>query len=236
MPAEADWKMRNPYSDKCLMNDFLAYEMFEQMGNYQCRRRFVEVFVNPTPGTKLTYANYYGVLVFLEKIETGKDRVNIAETDPREHQRAVHLRRLHVQARQGQRRRPGFHHHQRDGLQAARTEAQGNRGGVTNPQVQWLRKYISLYEAAVGAADWLTRTGTNHYSHYIDMDTFVDHHWICEFPKQIDGYRISNFFAKDRERQNQECPDLGLEPELRQRRLPGRRQNQRMVLYPIGRR
>ena len=44
----------------------------------------------------------------------------------------------------------------------------------------------------------LTRTGTNHYAHYIDVDAFVDQHWIVEFPKQIDGYRISNFFSKDR--------------------------------------
>ena len=46
MPAEADWKLRNPYADKCLMNDFLAYEMFEQMGNYSVRRKLVEVFVD----------------------------------------------------------------------------------------------------------------------------------------------------------------------------------------------
>ena len=47
--------------------------------------------------------------------------------------------------------------------------------------------------------DWLTAIGTNHYSHYIDVDSFVDNHWIVEFTKQIDGYRLSNFFSKDRD-------------------------------------
>ena len=39
MPADADWKLRNPYSDKCLMNDFLGYELHEQMGHYDTRTR-----------------------------------------------------------------------------------------------------------------------------------------------------------------------------------------------------
>ena len=37
-----------------------------------------------------------------------------------------------------------------------------------------------------------------HYSNYIDLDAFVDQHWIVEFPKQIDGYRLSDYFQKDR--------------------------------------
>ena len=44
----------------------------------------------------------------------------------------------------------------------------------------------------------MTATGTNHYGHYIDVDSFIDNHWIVEFSKQIDGYRLSNFFSKDR--------------------------------------
>ena len=30
------------------------------------------------------------------------------------------------------------------------------------------------------------------------MNAFVDQHWIVEFPKQIDGYRLSDYFSKDR--------------------------------------
>src|SRR6185369_14185354 len=45
LPKEADWKMRNPWSDKCLINDFLGYELFDDMGHYSCRRRMVEVFI-----------------------------------------------------------------------------------------------------------------------------------------------------------------------------------------------
>src|SRR4029079_1255219 len=76
MPADADWQLRNPFTDKCMMNDFLAYELFEQMGHYSCRRRFVEVFVHQGGG-KLTAGDYHGIEVLLEKIEIDRNRVDL---------------------------------------------------------------------------------------------------------------------------------------------------------------
>ena len=69
---------------------------------------------------------------------------------------------------------------------------------ANHPQVVWLRNYLNQMEKAMYSSTWLTQTGTNHYSHYLDVDSFVDQHWIVEFPKQIDGYRLSDFFNKDR--------------------------------------
>jgi hypothetical protein len=65
-------------------------------------------------------------------------------------------------------------------------------------QLSYLVSYLNAFNASMNAADWTTRTGTNHYSHYIDVDAFVDQHWIVEFTKQIDGYRLSGFYSKDR--------------------------------------
>src|SRR6185369_953673 len=75
LPSDADWKLR-PAWEKSLMNDFLAFELFDQMGNYSVRRKFVEVFVHSGTG-KLTAADYGGVEVFLEKIEIAGNRVNL---------------------------------------------------------------------------------------------------------------------------------------------------------------
>ena len=212
MPAEADWKLRNPYSDKCLMNDYLAYELFEQMGNYSCRRKFVEVFVD-TGGGRLSYpGDYIGVEVFLEKIERGKDRVDIAELTP------SHTNQPSITggfmfkkdkdssgdlnftaAGQGLKLHEPKPKEMRSTLTAGITSWPG--AGYTpsaSNQMTYLVNYLNAFNTAMTAADWKTRTGTNHYSHYIDVDSFVDSHWIVEFPKQIDGYRISNFFRKDR--------------------------------------
>src|SRR4029079_13147854 len=61
-----------------LMADFLAFEMFDQMGNYSVRRKFVEVFVHQGAG-KLAAADYHGIEVFVEKIEQAGNRVDIAK-------------------------------------------------------------------------------------------------------------------------------------------------------------
>src|SRR5262249_30170525 len=36
-PADSDWRLRNPYDDKTLVNDFLGAQLMEEMGNYSMR-------------------------------------------------------------------------------------------------------------------------------------------------------------------------------------------------------
>ena len=199
MPAEADWQLRNPYSDKCLMNDFLAYELFEQMGRYSCRRRLVEVFVD-TGGGKLRYPNdYIGVEVLLERIEVGKARVNIAELTPSQTNEPAISGGYMFKKDKDSPNDKNFS-----------TAGGGGFGGqnlkvhepkppqITAQQLDWLKNYLNRFEASMYANNWTNATGTNHYSYYIDVDAFVDQHWIVEFPRQIDGYRLSDYFNKDR--------------------------------------
>lgn len=199
MPAEADWKLRNPYSDKCMMNDFLGYELFEQMGHYQVRRRFVEVFVD-TSGGKVTYpGDYHGILVLLERIEAGKDRVDIAElTSGHTNEPAISGGYIFKKDKDST-GDVGFSTTGGAGFSAQALKIHEPKPTqITTAQLNWLRNHLNQFERALYAADWITATGTNHYSHYIDVDSFVDMHWIVEFTKQIDGYRLSSYFTKDR--------------------------------------
>ena len=82
LPSGNDWILNNPYTDKPFLQNFLAYELFEKMGHYSVRRRFVELFVN-TSGGRITYPrDYVGVYLLLEKIQVGKNRVAIQEMTP----------------------------------------------------------------------------------------------------------------------------------------------------------
>ncbi|MCL4179404.1 MAG: lamin tail domain-containing protein [Verrucomicrobia bacterium] len=199
MPPDGDWRLRNPYSDKCLMNDFLAFELFEEMGRYSVRRRLVEVFVNTTGG-KLSYPrDYYGVMVLLENIERGSERVNIARLGP-EHTQEPEI--------------TGGYMWKKDkdstgDLNFSTTGGGGFSGQqlkihepeaavITSAQLNWLRTHLNRMEQALYAPGWLGAAGTDHYSHYLDLDSLVDQHWIVEFTKQIDGYRLSNYMRKDR--------------------------------------
>jgi hypothetical protein len=199
MPADGDWRLRNPYSDKCLINDFLGFELFEEMGRYSVRRRLVEVFLN-TRGGKLTYPrDYYGVMVLLENIERGSDRVNIARLTP-DHTQEPEITGGYMWKKDkdstgdlnfGTGGGGGF---SGQSLKIHEPKPQA----ITSQQLNWLRTHLNRMEQALYATGWLTAMSTNHYSHYLDVDSFVDQHWIVEFTKQIDGYRLSNYMHKDR--------------------------------------
>src|SRR5207247_2246905 len=82
MPADSDWKLRNPYNDKTLLNDFLGFELWEKMGHYSVRRRLVEVFIDSGGGSVVYPNDYYGVMVLCETIKVNKDRVDIPKLSP----------------------------------------------------------------------------------------------------------------------------------------------------------
>src|SRR6266481_6846763 len=65
-------------------------------------------------------------------------------------------------------------------------------------QLNYLRGFMGAMERALYSTSWTTLTGTNHYSYYLDVERFADQMLHIEFTKQIDGYRLSDFFSKDR--------------------------------------
>ncbi|HTD68049.1 MAG TPA: CotH kinase family protein, partial [Candidatus Limnocylindria bacterium] len=199
MPSEADWSLRSPFTDKCLMNDFLGYELWEDMGHYSCRRRFVEVFVD-TGGGKLSYpGDYFGVYVLFERIEIGNDRVDLEKLAP------AHTNEPAI---------TGGYIIKKDKDSAGDTSFTTTGGAghsahilkfhdpkpseISIVQSNWIRNYVNRFEASMYVANWTNAIGTNHYSHYIDVDQFVDQHLHVEFTKQIDGYRLSSYYSKDR--------------------------------------
>lgn len=67
---------------------------------------------------------------------------------------------------------------------------------ITPVQRAWLNAYVSQFEAVLYGPDF--RNPTNGYRAFIDADSFIDHHLIVEATKNVDGFRFSTFFTKDR--------------------------------------
>lgn len=198
MPEGADWVLLNIWNDKTLMNDFMAHELFEKMGHYAVRRHYVEVFLNGShpdnvdSSGKVGYEDYIGIYLLLEKIQIADHRVNIAKLSPTDNTEPnisggyiftkdkdspgdVNFTTLHGENLK-------FHDPKGEDL--------------TQVQQNWLVNYINQFERALYGSQW-TNANTG-YEKYIDVDSFVDYHWIVEFSKQIDGYRLSNYMQKDR--------------------------------------
>ena len=83
MPAESDWILQTPYNDKTLMRNTLPYTLMREANGAAgaVRTRFVEVFFNQDGGP-ISYADYRGIYVLMERIKRGPDRIDIASPSP----------------------------------------------------------------------------------------------------------------------------------------------------------
>src|SRR6266849_1793946 len=191
MPKDSEWVLYAPYQDRSMIRDVLAYELFNKMGHYAPRTRFVEVFVNRSEG-RLGKRDYQGVYVLIEKIKRSKHRVDIAALHPSDTTEPAItggylFKRDHSDHMGG-----GFY--TRRGVQFLYVDPKDNE--LTPKQRAWLANYMNQFENALYGPDFANPT--NGYAAYLDIDSFIDQHLLIELSKNIDGFRYSTFLQKDR--------------------------------------
>ncbi|HEY5913173.1 MAG TPA: CotH kinase family protein, partial [Verrucomicrobiae bacterium] len=199
MPAGSDWLLYPPYSDKTLLNNVISHELFEAMGHYAVRRRYVEVFLHRTAG-RLSSSDYQGIYVLLERIRVHKNRVDVPTLTPTDN--------LPPEVTGGYL----FSKDRVDPGSVTVTTSSGQQLNVlypkpdkiSQPQYDYFGGYLNAFEAALYSANW--RDPLTGYAAYIDVDSFVDYHWIVEYPKNIDGVRLSNYLHKHRNGKIHEGP------------------------------
>ena len=193
MPAESDWVLYAPYDDKVLSRNHLIYSrMRALMGSdgFAVRTRFCEVFFNQEAGQPVSLGDYRGVYVLMEKIKINNSRVDVQKlneltTDPT----AI----------------TGGYIVKHDRVNTGDTTL-NTSGGVTigsvdpdawnSAQSGYLQTYFNDFETALNGANF--GDPVNGYQKYIDRDSFIYNQWFVEIAKQIDGYRLSQYFWKDR--------------------------------------
>src|SRR6185369_11273395 len=190
-PKDSDWVLYAPYTDKTLMRDFLAYELHGKMGHYSVRTKFVEVFVDSSRG-KLSMSDYAGVYVFEEKLKVGKDRVDIAPLLPTDISEPEITGGYLIKKDRLDPGDSGFS----TGRAGTLAYVEPKEDEITPAQAAWLRSWFSQFETALYGANF--RDPINGYARFVDVDSFIDQHWIVEMSKNIDGFRLSNYMHKDR--------------------------------------
>jgi hypothetical protein len=190
-PAESDWVLHGPYSDKSLMRNFLAYKWSNDIGRYAVRSQYVEMFLN-TAGGAVSMDDYVGVYILMEKIKLSENRVNITELKPSDN--------IEPQI-------TGGYIVKKDKLDSDDLTFRTSRGlnliclepdkdEITQLQMDWIRNYLNEFEAVLYGSDFTHPT--QRYAKYIDVGSFIDHHIIVELTKNIDGFRLSTYMYKDR--------------------------------------
>jgi hypothetical protein len=190
-PAESDWILQGPYSDKSLMRNALSYKWSDEIGRYAVRTRFIEMFLN-TNGGSVTMSDYVGVYVFMEKIKRDKNRVDITKLEPDDNSEPAITGGYIIK---NDKIDPDDRYFTTNtGMRLIYDEP--SPADITPQQMSWIQSYIRNFESVLSGPDFADPV--DGYAKYIDVGSFIDHHIIVEMTKNIDGIRLSTFMYKDR--------------------------------------
>ena len=192
MPEESDWVLNTSYNDKTFMRDVLAYDLANRMRRYATRTRYCEMVIND---------KYEGLYILMEKVKRDKNRVDVSS--------------LKVTDNTGDDVTGGYI------LKIDKTEGSKSKlwstflningasyvipfqieypkiTDITDAQFMYIKKYVTDFEVSLNGSDYLTPKAK--WRDMIDIDSFVDYFLITEFTKNIDGYRLSTYFYKDKD-------------------------------------
>jgi hypothetical protein len=191
LPEGNDWLLYPSYDDKTFLNNVLTEEMFAAMGHYSVRCKYTELFLHQT-SNRLAAADYAGIYILIERIRIASNRVDIAKLGPTDNTLpAVTGGYLFSKDR------PDTNNPIITTISGQQLNVLEPKSDVITPaQFAYLSNYLNTFEMALYGANW--RDPQTGYAAYIDIDSFVDQHWIVDYPKNIDGFRLSNYMNKDR--------------------------------------
>jgi len=190
MPAEEDWILYAPYSDKSLIRNVLTFTLAAQYSEvYVPRCRFVELFLNN---------EYDGVYVLMEKIKRDSVRVDIAKLkkDDIEGEELTggYIVKIDKSTGSGG---DGWHS-QFKNSNNSETFYQyeyPKYSKIKPEQKEYIADYINRFESAV----YYSLTGEEDgFQNYMNSESFYDFVIMNELTKNVDGYRLSTFLYKDK--------------------------------------
>lgn len=189
LPAENDWVLYAPYSDKTLLRNAITYSLHAEMGHYAPRFRFCEVFLNGT---------YCGIYLLTEKIKQDKNRVDIAKVKPTDTSGVEITGGYLFKIDKSNGPEVGWssgilnEFFPDDTLQFLFHDPEAE--DLTIKQRNYLQTYVDSFEFALKSEQFMN--DTLGYRNFIDVESFVDYFIINEITKNVDGYRRSAYFYK----------------------------------------
>jgi len=191
LPPENDWILYGPYTDKSLLRNVLTYKIANELGWYASRTVFCELLIDD---------DYKGIYVLMEKIKRDVNRVNIANLTPADSAGDALTGGYIIKVDKGN----------DGGWTSPYPPVQPNPGSntiyiqyvfpkdfeITIPQQNYIQSYVDSMEDALASPAFANpATG---YRKYTDVASFIDYFLINEISKNVDGYRLSTYFYKQR--------------------------------------
>ena len=195
MPADSDWVLRGPFTDKALIRDAFVYGLGRDMGIHAPRFAFAEFYLN-TDASPLSSADYMGVYMIVETIKNSKDRLDLKQLDEED----TALPKI-----------TGGYIFKFEWMAAEEPilECTGaaatcwNYLEVEDPdplvpqQEAWLTQHLQQFHNLLHSPGYTDpQTG---YPAWIDVGSFINQLIIYELSREMDSYVRSAYFHKDRD-------------------------------------
>lgn len=175
LPAAKKWILYGPYADKSLIRNTLTYSLYEKMGYYSPRSRCVELIIND---------NYQGLYWLMEKINIGKNHLNIQKLTIDSLGNATGGYLLEMGRFIWKSNYP---------LKGDTTSSifyydisSPNKDSLTAPVIYEIQNQLYLLEKSLYYQQDIFK--------HIDINSFIDFFIINEFTKNDDAYRMSTYF------------------------------------------
>lgn len=196
MPEESDWILYAPYTDKSMLRNTITFDMGHKLEGYCSRTVYCELVLN---------SDYKGVYVMMEKIKKDENRVDIASLKPDEVS-GEDLTGGYILAVDWL--DPDFTYNE-DGWVSNPVPPYPNAMDITfqyyypKPEDIVPQQRIYIRDFITTAENNLTSAGfansESGYNNFFDLPSFVDFMLLNEISKEVDKYRLSQYFFKEKD-------------------------------------
>jgi hypothetical protein len=191
MPAEHDWLLLANYNDKSFARNMLPFHLFDTMGHYSVRNRYVDVVLN---------GDYQGIYLLAEKIKRDSNRIDIPKLLLGDTV-GLDLSGGYVfkvdywdnsNSWQSNFSPIGF-----PGLDIHYVYYYPSFDVIAPQQKDYLKNFVDEFETALYSS-YFTDTIYG-YRKYISVRSFLDYFIVNELARNVDGFKKSRFFFKDKD-------------------------------------
>jgi hypothetical protein len=191
-PADNDWILYAPYTDKAMIRNVLTYHLGNEMGRWTPRTKLCELMLN---------GEYMGVYVFMERIKQNPGRVNINELLPADtlnnELTGGYILKVDKTTAGGIIAWDSPYPAQAPSNVTIGIQMHDPELIELHPtQLNYIQTYFTDWEDALVSPDFTDPVLG--YRKFIDVPSFIDFFLVNEVSKNVDGYRISSFFYKER--------------------------------------
>lgn len=190
-PAQSDWILSASYYDKTLMRNVLSYKLFNEMQHYASRTRYVELILN---------GQYAGVYMVMEKIKRDNNRVDVAKITDRDTigdgLTGGYIYKIDKFTGSGAGGWYSNYQPSNPTGDAIYYQYEYPKDNIKPQQQAYLAGYVDSFETALFGNNF--QDPVNGFRRYAGEQSFMDYMLVNELSKNVDGYRLSTYFHKDK--------------------------------------